>query len=40
MKGMHLHQFDIRTAFLNGDLIEELYMCQLQWYVDPYVAAD
>ena len=31
---MHLQQFDIGTTFLNGDLVEEIYMTQLQGYVD------
>ena len=32
---MHLNQFDIGTAFLNGDLLEEIYMLQPQGYIDP-----
>ena len=27
--GWKVHQFDIKTAFLNGDLEEELYLTQL-----------
>ena len=23
-----LHQIDVRTTFLNGDLVEDVYMCQ------------
>ena len=33
-KGMYLKQFDIGTAFLNGELLEEIYMAQPQGYVD------
>ena len=28
-------QMDAKTAFLNGFLIEELYMMQLEGFVDP-----
>ena len=30
---MLIHQMDVATAFLNGDLPEELYMCQPEGYV-------
>jgi hypothetical protein len=30
---MHIHQFDIYTIFLNGDLAKEIYMIQLEGYV-------
>ena len=32
---MHLQQFDIGTAFLNGDLTKEIYMSQPQGYINP-----
>ena len=34
-RNMHLRQFNIGIAFLNGDLLEEIYMFQPQGYVDP-----
>ncbi len=30
---MHIHQIDICIVFLNGDLEEEIYMIQLEVYV-------
>jgi len=30
-----LHQMDIKSAFLNGDLNKEVYMEQPDGYVDP-----
>ena len=31
---MELHQLDIKTAFLNGDLEESIYMEQLEGYAE------
>lgn len=33
-KGYHVHQVDVSTAYLNGDLAEEIYMEQPAGYVD------
>jgi hypothetical protein len=30
---MYVHKFDIRIAFLDGNLVEETYMIQLEGYV-------
>ncbi|GJS01733.1 retrovirus-related pol polyprotein from transposon TNT 1-94 [Tanacetum coccineum] len=33
-KNMTIYQMDIKTAFLNGELKEEVYVCQLEGFVD------
>jgi hypothetical protein len=33
--GLLIHQMDVKTAFLNGELDEEIYMQQLDGFVAP-----
>ena len=32
---LKIHQMDVKTAFLNGDLEEEIYMVQPESFVEP-----
>nr|GEX93670.1 retrovirus-related Pol polyprotein from transposon TNT 1-94 [Tanacetum cinerariifolium] len=34
-KNMTIYQMDVKTAFLNGELKEEMYVSQLEGFVDP-----
>ncbi|GJW60241.1 retrovirus-related pol polyprotein from transposon TNT 1-94 [Tanacetum coccineum] len=34
-KNMTIYQMDVKTAFLNGKLKEEVYVCDLEGFVDP-----
>nr|GEW50911.1 retrovirus-related Pol polyprotein from transposon TNT 1-94 [Tanacetum cinerariifolium] len=35
-KNMTIYQMDVKTAILNGELKEEVYVCQPKGFVDPY----
>ncbi|GKE52328.1 retrovirus-related pol polyprotein from transposon TNT 1-94, partial [Tanacetum coccineum] len=35
-KNMTIYQMDVKTSFLNGKLKEEVYVSQLEGFVDPY----
>ncbi|GKD03458.1 retrovirus-related pol polyprotein from transposon TNT 1-94 [Tanacetum coccineum] len=35
-KNMTIYQMDVKTAFLNSELKEEVYLCQPEGFVDPY----
>ena len=32
-KNLHLEQLDVKTAFLQGDLEEKIYMIQPEWFI-------
>ena len=32
---LEIHQMDVETAFLNGDLDDEIYMEQPEGFIDP-----
>ncbi|GKA45598.1 retrovirus-related pol polyprotein from transposon TNT 1-94 [Tanacetum coccineum] len=34
-KNMTIYQMDVKTTFLNGEFKEEVYVCQLEGFIDP-----
>ncbi|GJY37032.1 retrovirus-related pol polyprotein from transposon TNT 1-94 [Tanacetum coccineum] len=34
-KNINIYQMNVKTTFLNGELKEEVYVCQLEGFVDP-----
>nr|GFA35954.1 hypothetical protein [Tanacetum cinerariifolium] len=35
-KNMTIYQMDVKTTLLNGELKEEVYVCQLEGFIDPH----
>ena len=35
LRNLEIHEMDVKTAFLNGDLDEEIYMEQPEGFVAP-----
>ena len=36
LRNLEINQMDVKTAFLNGDLDEEIYMEQLEGFITPW----
>ena len=32
-ENLHLEQLDVKTTFLHGDLEEDIYIIQLEWFI-------